>query len=569
MRILIYLPQKPQLCFCGKSCIVREGCIGKFRKVCGMKTLKKAIPYILLGATISLLLGLNIVSQDHWLDSDMAAEMIFSRILAGEHRIISTTNWYYSTEFRVLYTQLIMGPLFHVLSNWHVIRTVTNVVFYGLMLASYYYFMKPLKVSKELTVLSSCLLLLPFSETMMTHMQMGNTYMSHVILVFWFFGMYLRLCSGKYGKKRKVSLWIFYVLLAIVCGMSGVRYLLVLQCPLVLTSFFYVLGTGEFQYFRGAMTKENFGKLWHTDRMRYFLYSLTGAFFAVVGYGINVVWISHKYVFQTYGATNFIALYHGVLFERIQNALGCLLMLFGYIPDRGFLSLRGIVTMAAFVMSGIYGYVTVQSGKGQRPSGLRGLIVLFVKVSFVLNLFVFIFTTSTMVPRYYITIFIFVLPVLCFYLEEEKRPFDRFAVVALLTICLLLGTGKTVMSFLTVDKNETKRPVAQFLAEKGYDFGFATYNNANIITELTNGEVEVGNIGDPEHLEYFKWSSPMKYYEEGYHTGETFLLLTAEECAEYAKAPALKQGEKVYEGGCYTVYVFDSTEALMDCAVAR
>ena len=27
--------------------------------------------------------------------------------------------------------------------------------------------------------------------------------------------------------------------------------------------------------------------------------------------------------------------------------------------------------------------------------------------------------------------------------------------------------------------------------------------------------------------------------------------------------------EKVYEDGCYTVYVFDSTEALMDCAVAR
>ncbi|MFR2605790.1 MAG: hypothetical protein ACLTAX_11590 [Waltera sp.] len=191
-----------------------------------MKTLKKQIPYILLGATLLLLLGLNIISQDHWLDSDMAAEMIFSRILAGEHQMISTTNWYYSTEFRVLYTQLIMGPLFRICNNWHVIRTITNLVFYGLILASYYYFMKPLKVSRGLTVLSSCLLLLPFSETMMTHMQMGNTYMSHVILVLWFFGMYLRLCSGEYSTKRKVSLWIFYVLLAIVCGMSGVRYLL-------------------------------------------------------------------------------------------------------------------------------------------------------------------------------------------------------------------------------------------------------------------------------------------------------------------------------------------------------
>ena len=566
---LVDLPQKPQLCFCGKSCIVREECIGNNRKVCGMKTLKKQIPYILLGATLLLLLGLNSISQDHGLDSDMAAEMIFSRILSEEHHIFSTTNWYYSTEFRVLYTQLIMGPLFRICSNWHVIRTITNLVFYGLMLVSYYYFMKPLKVSRGLTVLSSCLLLLPFSETMMTHMQMGNTYMSHVILVLWFFGMYLRLCSGEYHAKRKVSLWIFYVLLAIVCGMSGVRYLLALQCPLVLTSFFYLLGGEEFQSFRGEMTKEHFQTLFSTDRMRYFLYSLAGAFFAVVGYGINVVFISHKYVFQTYGATNFIALYHGVLFDRIQNAVGCLLMLFGYIPDKGFLSLRGVVTMAAFVLLGIYGYVTVKSGKMQRVTGFRSLITLFLKVSFVLNLFVFIFTTSTMVPRYYITIFIFALPVLCFYLEEEKMPFDRFAVAALLTICLILGTGKTVMSFLTVDKNETKRPVAEFLAGNGYDFGFATYNNANIITELTNGEVEIGNIGDPEHLEYFKWSSPMKYYEEGYHAGETFLLLTAEECAEYAEAPALNQGEKVYEDGSYTVYVFDSTEDLMDCAVAR
>ena len=63
--------------------------------------------------------------------------------------------------------------------------------------------------------------------------------------------------------------------------------------------------------------------------------------------------------------------------------------------------------MAAFVMLGIYGYVTVKHGKMQSGSGLRSMVTLFVKVSFLLNLFVFIFTTSTMVPRYYITIFIF------------------------------------------------------------------------------------------------------------------------------------------------------------------
>ena len=189
-----------------------------------MKTLKKQIPYILLGATLLLLLGLNIISQDHWLDSDMAAEMIFSRILSEEHHIFSTTNWYYSTEFRVLYTQLIMGPLFRICNNWHVIRTITNLVFYGLMLASYYYFMKPLKVSRGLTVLSSCLLLLPFSETMMTHMQMGNTYMSHVILVLWFFG-----CAVENTVQNARS----------ACGYSMCCLLSSVECPACVTCWHY------------------------------------------------------------------------------------------------------------------------------------------------------------------------------------------------------------------------------------------------------------------------------------------------------------------------------------------
>ena len=52
------------------------------RKVCNHENTEKRVPYILLGATLLLLLGLNIISRDHWLDSDMAAEMIFSRILA-------------------------------------------------------------------------------------------------------------------------------------------------------------------------------------------------------------------------------------------------------------------------------------------------------------------------------------------------------------------------------------------------------------------------------------------------------------------------------------------------------
>lgn len=529
-----------------------------------MRKIGKVIPYVLLGSTFLALVLLNGLYQLHWLDSDMAAEMMFSRLLAEEGRIIATPNWYYSTEFRILYTQLIMGPLFLIMENWHAIRTITNVVFYIFLTASWFYFIKPFRVKRSLAVLAAVILLLPFSETMMTHVQMGNTYMSHMIISFLFFGMFLRLAAEKGLKQmRRAELIVLYTVLAVICGISGVRYLFVLQCPLVLAAFFFVLRSEPFQAFRGEMSRRHFREIVRGEEFRYFSYSVLGIVGSVAGYAVNVLYIGKKYVFQTYESTLFIPIYEGELFDRLQNAIGCLLMLFGYIPQKGVLSLRGIVTLSAFVLLFLFVWCTAKAFR--ETEGPRFFSVLFLVTAFCLNFFVFVFTTSTMVPRYYLTVFIFVLPVLCFYLEGRSPGFDRAAVAVLLAGCLFLGTAKVVFSFVTVDKNAEKYQVADFLRENGYHFGFATYTNGNIVTEITNGEVEIANVGDPEHLEYFTWSSPVRYYESGYCGGEVFLLLTAEEESTFADASALQVGDRVYGDSSYAVYLFESVEDLLDC----
>ncbi|MCM1187463.1 MAG: hypothetical protein NC251_13400 [Lachnoclostridium sp.] len=530
------------------------------------KKIAKYGAFVLLGLVFLALVLLNLFWQDHWLDSDMAAEMIFSKLLSESGHIFATPEWYYSTEFRFLYTHLVMAPLFLASENWHLIRLITNVLSYALMLVAYFYMMKPLKADRRLTALTAILLLLPFSETMMTHMQMGNTYMPHVIICFFFLGMYLRLVRKEvYTKAGRWTLFCFFVILSLICGVSGVRYLLALQCPLVITAFVYVLDSTDFQLFREQFGRnENaagyFRRVLKGEEIRYLYMALSGAVCSIVGYGINVLWVSRQYVFQTYGATNFIAVYQGVLWERLQNAIGSLLMLFGYIPDKGFLSLRGFISILAFVMLWIFGYCVIKARK--KSTGQRLFMVLFVITAFVLNLFVFVFTTSTMVPRYYITVFIFALPALVFYMEQEEPVLDRFAVGMLLAFCLTLASAKITLSFISTDKNEGKRAVAAFLQENGYEFGYAGYWNANIVTELTDGRVEVANIMDPETLEYFKWSSPMKYYGEGYHEGEVFLLLSAEENEQYRDTEALKAGKQVYRDADYVVYGYESSEEL-------
>ena len=191
--------------------------------------------------------------------------------------------------------------------------------------------------------------------------------------------------------------------------------------------------------------------------------------------------------------------------------------MFGYIENRAFLSLRGLITILAFVMIGVLGYVWVKAMGYSKAQTLameepaeqnhRRFTVLFAGVSLVLHLFVFIFTTSTMVDRYFIPIAIFFLLALAIYMEWEPRVFDRVAVCLVLGGCLCLAGMKTYFSFITSDKNETRYEVAEYLVEEGYTFGYASYWNSNIMTEVSDGKLEMANIWSFEDLDDFRWFS--------------------------------------------------------------
>lgn len=528
-----------------------------------------------LAAAFLLLVAMNLLWGDHWIDSDMAAEMIFSRLLAREGKWIATENWYYSTEFRVLYTQLFMVPLFHLLGDWHAIRVITNILTYLLLLGAYFYCLRPLRARRSTVIFSAAILLLPFSETFLTHMQMGNTYMWHVILILFAFGMFLRLSQPRMGKKAgRIATVAVYMALCLVCGLSGVRYMLALQVPLCITAGIYAMESGEFATLRRNLSLdhpwEQIRRVLSGQRLSYLLWSLLGLLGACAGYLVNVAVLSRRFRFQMYEATNFIKVFQGVLLERTQDTVGNLLQLFGYIEEKGFLSVRGLISLLAFgFLAGIL-FVTVRCGRllakeEKAPAHHRFLLWFFV-TAFALNTFVFLFTTSTIVARYYITVFLFALPLLCVYYEHENMPLDQLLLAALLCGALCLTTAKCVYSFADKDKNQDKRPVAAFLQEQGYTFGYASYWNGNIITELTDGAVEIANIREIESMDLFTWSSPAAYYQEGYHDGETFILLTAQEAEQYARLPVFAAGEVVYDRQGYVVYRYDSVERLWQAA---
>ena len=85
--------------------------------------LLSAVFFIVAFVSLCIFMKFNIVS---WLDSDDSSELILSKLLADENRLI-TDKWYYSTELRVLNTQILYAFFFHVTQNWLMVRLLSFV----------------------------------------------------------------------------------------------------------------------------------------------------------------------------------------------------------------------------------------------------------------------------------------------------------------------------------------------------------------------------------------------------------------------------------------------------------
>ena len=72
------------------------------------------------------------------LDSDASSELILAEKLSREGGIVSS-SWFYSTELRVIYNQLVYAPLFRLTSDWSVVRAVGSIIIQLLLLSAYGY----------------------------------------------------------------------------------------------------------------------------------------------------------------------------------------------------------------------------------------------------------------------------------------------------------------------------------------------------------------------------------------------------------------------------------------------
>ncbi len=132
------------------------------------------------------------------IDNDSGAEMVLSHLISQGGPVIRH-DWYYSSEIRVINTQLVYSTVFRFLQNWHAVRIVGNVIMYVILLMVMGYLSKQLHIKYSFPLFAA-VLILPISHDYYLNALHSAYLLPHITLSGLMLAMFLHYSQS--DKKR-------------------------------------------------------------------------------------------------------------------------------------------------------------------------------------------------------------------------------------------------------------------------------------------------------------------------------------------------------------------------------
>ena len=479
------------------------------------------------------------------LNSDDASEMILGKLLADEG-IIITKNWYYNTELRIIHTNIVYAFFFKIFHSWHHVRLFSIAFMYFLLLVSYYWMCSVYKIKKYFA-LSATVLILPFSYDYyeyVLHVGCYLPYLHYTLLILTFSELFLAVS----GKKQYFILLISF-LFSIVLGLAGGRELVFLFGPILIASIYLILVRNRL-----------------SDAKKYLIYAFIIFLGSIIGIIINSTVLAANYHFMQWNTINFTEF----SVTQFVSVISSLLYLFGY--EKGPLSVSSVfhnfICMSWLILTLCSIIYSFKNNQSVNPGFVR-LSTVYTAMYAIFLVFC-CFTDFPLLNRYMISIIILSFPCIALYFDhvhwnEILKKAIYFGVVLLTVVSGMLYYGK----MWNFDSKDELRSISKDLVDKGYNNGYATYWNANILTELSYGKIEAWSICSNfrDLLEITSIDSTYKWNQKVTHDtthpeGKVFLLFTRYEFWNNNWKNDLPDENIINNSTSYIVYGFDSYEQL-------
>ncbi len=505
---------------------------------------------IILGLILLMEIALLTYMTWRWgvqhLDSDDSAEMILSELLSRTGGIL-TKNWFYSTEIRVLNTQLVMSVLFRFIDDWHVVRTAGTAILLTILVFSYIFLCRSTRLGNTLIYFSP-LIVWPFSETYYDFVLYGLYYIPHLSIIFVTLGLTLYP-----GRRRKVLCLAALLLLSFAAGLGGIRILAVCYVPLLFASVLSVI----------PFLKAKSGTARSVT-----LRTVSAAVSCGLGYLVNVEFLAKRYSFVSARDTKLVLPRP----DRIKTAVKSTLSALGAAPDRGSALSAAAVLLTALMLAVLLFMFLRLLGKWRTLSQDEQVLLLYFALSLCATAAICVLTTMTWKARYMLLPCIGFLAVPAVYFRKFPVCMPASKAVCMIILAAELLTGiHQFHNFTTENKLQRQSAAYEYILNSDMEFGFGDWDASDVLTELSDGRIHMCKLCELSKPRAWYWlmEKDFKRYAE---SGPVFLLLDNSRLSfhgnighlfgnwEKEDLKYLSEGTIVYQDPNYTVWRYDSLE---------
>ena len=179
--------------------------------------------------------------------------------------------------------------------------------------------------------------------------------------------------------------------------------------------------------------------------------------------------------------------------EGIERMINGYIQNFGYYVYENIFSLKGLVGLCSIPLCLLFLYCIVIGVRNQKEKELHYKnTLIYLILTIVIFTGLYSMTTMEYNPRYLTpTITVFFIMILLFVTYETIPISYKKAIIGFLCIYVSLSSYLVVKDFITKDQLESKREVAEYIVKENITKGYATFWNGNVMTELTNGVIDM------------------------------------------------------------------------------
>ena len=309
---------------------------------------------------------------------------------------------------------------------------------------------------------------------------------------------------------------------------------------------------------------------WKQFQGKGLLFSIVMILSCGVGYLVNAKVLSERYFFKQWDDIH----YTEFSIERILKVLQDILVSLGY--RSGALNLKNTICNGICFLLLLLLVISVIHG--MQAQGNRKLITLFFLCNMAVFLLLYCMTDMDYTARYNIPVMVFAFPLMVMELEhlniKDAPKWTKKTACILVMMMIVISGLLNFQKVKNIQRCSTLPTVAEFFKTTDYHNGYATFWNANVLTELTNGNIEVyawkASDNDGTGMQktvsvndLFRWLQKTEHFTEK-PSGKVFILLKRNEF-EYCRFNyALVASDLIYVNDEYLVYGYENYEVMQN-----